>query len=191
MRMPTHFSLNIKTLSAATNAMVLSIGICKFDEENILDKGYWALDTSYQKDRHVDTDRLHWWFRQHQSNKDLISFTDIVDDGIDGSFYPPSSALKMLNMFIHKHGSIPEHPEKPANFMWMRGINFDWAILEDMSHQGTGLIFQHNALRDQRTFCDEVIQHAPHKNRHALLDAVYHAEQVQAALKLKGKTQLK
>ncbi len=184
--MTSHFSLNIKTLSAQTNAMVLSIGIIKFNEEQIIEGEQWFLDTSAQTGRHVETDRLHWWFREHESNSNISAFL------IANEFHTPRSALKLLNAFIHKHGSIPDTPDTPVNFMWMRGIQFDWAILEDMSHEyQTGLIFQHNALRDQRTFCDEVVKHEPKKNREAICDASYHAQQIQKALKLKGKHRLK
>lgn len=177
--MTSHFSLNIKTLSKQTNAMVLSIALVKFTATTIEEKLHIALDLNQQQGRDIETDRFHWWLNEYQNRPNMRPFPQ--------EKFEVRSAIRCLNNFILQHGSIPDLPNVPVNFMWCRGTQFDWAILENLSHEfSTGLIFRHNALRCQRTFCDDYVKHEPVKVREALHDAMYHANQIQQVLKIKN-----
>lgn len=180
--MTSHFSLNIKTLSAETNAVVLSIALVHFNEKEVLDEIHLGLCTEEQSkaSRHIDTKRLHWWFKEFKNNP-------IIDDM--PTYYTPRDAVMMLNNFIVENGTRPRDPHIPYNIIWTRGVQFDWAILENLSHEfKVGLPFRHNAIRDQRTFCDGHVQHRPDKFRSALYDANYHAMQVRRTLHATGQT---
>lgn len=180
--MTSHFSLNIKTLSAKTNAMVLSVAICKFDADTddfISTHFNLDLDEQAQRGRSIDTSRLHWWLKQ-------AALPDYIPFG-DTKYWPVREGLRYLNSFILEHGSIPPDPSTPVNFIWVRGTQFDWAILENLSHEfDVGLPFRHNSIRDQRTFCDDYVEHKPIKTRDAMCDAVYHAKQIQKTLGITG-----
>ena len=178
--MPSHFSLNIKTLSANINAVILSAALVRFDENQTYEKMHISLELEGQSQagRHIDTERLHWWFQQMRDPKVPAH---------PALRYDPKSAIKQINKFILDHGSIPPDAATPVNFIWMRGTQFDWAILENLSHEcGVGLPFRHNGIKDQRTFCDDRVTHAPAKTRDALCDATYHAAQIQRTLKITG-----
>lgn len=178
--MPSHFSLNIKTLSANINAVVLSAALIRFDENQTYEALHISLTLEEQSQlgRHVDTERLHWWFKQMRT----INVPDFPP-----ARYDPRSAIKQINKFILDYGSIPPNATTPVNFIWMRGTQFDWAILENLSHQiQVGLPFRHNGIRDQRTFCDKHVEHKPMKTRDAMYDALYHACQIQQTLKITG-----
>lgn len=178
--MASHFSLNIKTLSANINAVILSAALVRFDEKQTYEAMHISLtlEEQSQTGRHIDTERLHWWFQQMRSHHTLQA---------PKLRYDPKSAIKQINKFILDHGSIPPNPATPVNFIWMRGTQFDWAILENLSHAcGVGLPFRHNGIRDQRTFCEEHVKHDPAKARDALYDAIYHAGQIQKTLKITG-----
>tara|TARA_R110000772_G_scaffold2839_1_gene10325 strand:- start:35647 stop:36198 length:552 start_codon:yes stop_codon:yes gene_type:complete len=177
--MTSHFSLNIKTLSSHSNAQVLSLALVHFDEDKILNSMHLQLTLEGQstRKRHVETSRVHWWFNEYAKQDGILP--------LGGSIVDPGDAIKAINKFIVANGSVPANPETPVNFIWMRGIQFDYAILENLSHDfGVGLSFRHNALRDQRTFCDGHVDHNPIKARCALYDAMYHAFQIRKTLKI-------
>ena len=92
--MTSHFSLNIKTLSAATNAMVLSLAICRFDEQNIHEKAYWLADLNSQKGREVDSDRFHWWMHEAHGGPSFKPFSSMpqlsnAESGPETGYHPP------------------------------------------------------------------------------------------------------
>lgn len=179
--MTSHFSLNIKTLSKETNAVVLSIALAHFNEETTLNTMHLSLCTEEQSKfgRHIETERLHWWFNEFKFQGDVRP--------MPREYYPPRDAIRQLNRFIMNNGSIPPNADTAVNFIWMRGIQFDWAILENLSHQfEVGLSFRHNALRDQRTFCDDHVRHEPGKCRSAHYDAMYHAAQIRKTVHKTG-----
>jgi len=180
--MPSHFSLNLKTLCAKQTGAVLSIGIVHFNEEKII-KGMeigLTIEEQVSAGRTVNTNRLYWWFHELYAHK-----PPEYPFPRERELCPPRSALRLLNQFILDNGSIPPNPNTPANFIWCRGVNFDWTILENLSHQfDVGLPFRYNAIRDQRQFCDDHVEHMPEKRRNAEFDAIYHALNIQATLKI-------
>ena len=75
--MTKHFMIDIETLSTAVNAVVLSVGAVEFDPitGEIKRKFYYELDLSEQKQRHISSDTVQWWFKQcveNQKNIDLM-----------------------------------------------------------------------------------------------------------------------
>jgi len=183
--MPSHFSLNLKTLCAKQTGIVLSIGIVHFNETQIL-KGLeigLTLEEQAKRGRSINSERMHKWFHQMQD----LQYRDYPFPQ-QLQLCPPRSAIKLLNNFILDNGTIPSRPDEAANFVWCRGVNFDWAILENLSHQfEVGLPFRYNAIKDQRQFCDDHVEHMPDKRRNAEYDAIYNALNIQSVVKITDK----
>lgn len=182
--MPSHFSLNLKTLCAKPTGLVLSIGIVAFDENKIIKGEEIGLMVGGQAERGrtIDTDRLHWWLAEMRNQCTTYPYP------FPALRYEPRDALLRLNAFILDNGAIPDKPSVPVNFVWCRGVNFDWTILENLSHQfSVGLPFQSNAIKDQRQFCDDHVKHMPDTRRNAEYDAIYHALNIQSTVRITDK----
>ena len=179
--MPTHFSLDIETLDTATTAVVLSIGICKFNEGIIGPRKHVALDITPQamKGRTISTDTFHWWVKQ------LI---EMGNNPFPDPVLSPADALDEIKNFIHENTDLATM----ANcYMWVRGPHFDWAILDSLSRDFVSatpegplwLPVKYSHVRDQRTYCagheyepSELHDGQPHN---AVADAVHQARFIQ------------
>lgn len=146
--MPTHFSLDIETLDTATTAVVLSIGICRFDEIKTGPFLHVGLEIEEQliAGRTISDNTYHWWVEQ------LI--------GMSESPFPKErssirSALGDLNGFIY--ANTEGNPLSNA-YLWVRGPHFDWSILQSLAAPNTiaktyNIPIEYSHVRDQRTYC--------------------------------------
>lgn len=153
--MTSHFSLDIETLDTRATAVVLSIGICKFDPKGVAAVGpicHVSLEVAGQTRNHrtISSDTFYWWADQ------LVS---MEKSPFPRPFQDPASALSTVIDFIYGNSEPLEKREGETQpyqdvCIWVRGPHFDWTILDNLAGQ-VGVVWpvRFDRVRDQRTFC--------------------------------------
>ena len=125
-------SMDIETMSTRTNAVVLSIGICFFDDEReqtfdeIVESGvelfFDAEEQAEQKGRHIDPSTLEWWSQQGEKARRC---------------FQPEVTISPREL----HGLLEEKcNEQELSYNWVmkycrwftRGPHFDIAIMDSL-----------------------------------------------------------
>ena len=136
--------IDIETLSTKPNALILTIGIIRFDrfkdsiEIQDSDKLYYRIDReSCEKlNMDIDSSTVEWWSKQTEETKNEALYGD---DRVDISF-----ALKKISIFL-----------RDCTHIWSNSPNFDCIILEN-AYRKCNLKIPWNfwQLRDCRTLYD-------------------------------------
>lgn len=135
-----HISLDLETLSTASNALVLSIGAVKFDldQPGTGEEFHILLDQdeqmAYDTNRQVDASTLQWWSEQSQEARDTIWGDDTIHT-------PVIDALTQFKEFC-----------KGSEHIWGNGVSFDNVILRSLfSDFGIEFPTAYYSDRDLRT----------------------------------------
>lgn len=108
-----HVMIDIETLSQHQNAVILSIGACKFTFENgITDKFYINVDPRSCKEYglHIQQSTVDWWKQQSEEARNALKEDQ----------RPLPEALAKLNDFVGRDKN---------QFLWANGSVFDFGIL--------------------------------------------------------------
>ncbi len=109
--------LDIETLATTPDAVVMSVGVVKFDPQSgtPYNKTLWRpdIDEQTERDRHVSDSTLEWWGRQ----ADHIQEDAFSDEGR----IPVTEFMKELNRYCVGMDKI-----------WCQGPQFDMLILENL-----------------------------------------------------------
>lgn len=153
--MTAHFSLDIETLDTRATAVVLSIGICKFDPLGVDAVGpfeHVALEIGVQarNNRTISSDTFYWWAHQLAS---------MEKSPFPEPYMDVKTGLAQIIDFIYGNSEPMEvKGDQPALYqdacVWVRGPHFDWTIVENLAKQvGVEWPIHYAKVRDQRTFC--------------------------------------
>ncbi len=167
--------IDIETLDIGLNAVVLSVGLCKFDSKDYsvepYDLLYMRLDIAEQQTlgRTISDDTLEWWSKQPDKIKN-DAFSEDNRESID-SF--------LVKLYKYCKGS---------KLTWANSPAFDLTILESLYKQkGKKEPWNYWDCRDVRTikdFFDYDEKKLFSKNNHnALDDAVNQANLIRMAMK--------
>jgi len=130
--MTKHLMVDIETLDTAPTAVVLQVGWCVFDEQDILKKGQWDIDVWEQLGtRTISKQTVEWWLTQ-PTQPDLAGDTWI--------------------------GSVPfvlAEVMEECERVWSRGF-MDMKILENL-----GFEYDYWRWRDHRTMSDILVYDSP------------------------------
>jgi hypothetical protein len=115
--MATHAMIDIETLGTKPNAVILSVGVIKFDpftSNKPFNGKHWKIDVDAQTeiDREVNEDTLAWWSKQDPEIQEE-AFGETGRTNV-------TSFMKELNAWLTGCDSI-----------WCQGPQFDMVILED------------------------------------------------------------
>ena len=109
--------LDIETLATTPDAVVMSVGVVKFDPHTgtPYNKTLWRpdIDEQTERDRHVSESTLEWWAKQ----ADHIQEDAFSDEGR----IPVTEFMKELNRYCVGMDKI-----------WCQGPQFDMLILENL-----------------------------------------------------------
>lgn len=162
--------IDLETLSTRSDAVVLTIGMIKFDPYDISkepDNGDYMrvdVDSQIELGRHVDNGTLDWWSKQDAEVRDEAL-------GEDGRVSLDELSTR-LNRFI-----------VGATNIWAQGPVFDIVILEHLYRQlGKPAPWQYYQIRDSRTlFGLGIDPRLPGREaaHNALADCYYQAKGVQ------------
>ena len=112
-----HVMLDIETLATTPDAVVMSVGVVKFDPHTgtPYNKTLWRpdIDEQTERDRHVSESTLEWWAKQ----PDHIQEDAFSDEGR----IPVTEFMKELNRYCVGMEKI-----------WCQGPQFDMLILENL-----------------------------------------------------------
>lgn len=147
-------SLDIETLSTRARAVVLSVGICIFDDEEmnsfdeIVDNGIEIFfDPEEQKEagRIIDESTLKWWSEQGDEARRVLEATDTIGVRDFHTLFEQFCVERDLHQnWLHRYGT------------WVaRGPHFDMAILEDMfADFNVSTPWKYYNVRDIRTWLE-------------------------------------
>lgn len=133
--MMKHFMVDIETLSTAVNAVVLSVGAVEFDPiaGEIKRRFYGELDLSEQKQRHISSDTVQWWFKQSVENQksiDIMLKENKWKNGVEFVLHRFKEFIWGYANFLADTNSRNEGYEKIA--VWACDPDFDLAILANL-----------------------------------------------------------
>jgi len=142
----TDIMIDIETLSTATDALVLSVGVTEFKCEEleplILQQKLVVPSLSEQilLGRHIDRETQKWWSKQPASAQ---------EHWLAAGNLPIIPALIEIDMFFQEVGDDAK--------IWARGPHFDVAILQSL-YEAKGRPapwkLKFNLVRDVRTYLD-------------------------------------
>lgn len=75
MKLKTHVMLDLETVSCRPNAGILSVGACKFNSEDILERFYVEvkLSSCYELGLTSDKSTLDWWKKQSSQAREVFN----------------------------------------------------------------------------------------------------------------------
>jgi exodeoxyribonuclease VIII len=151
-----HIMIDTETLSQHKNAVIVSIGACKFSfEKGIFDEFYINIDAKDSKKHglHIDQSTIDWWMKQDKAARNAW----MVDP------QPLKFAMGELTNWIG---------DANHNF-WAHGASFDYPILES-SWEAVGMKpqWKYWNLNDSRTIMN--IAGINNKTLRSNDDTVYH-----------------
>jgi len=129
--MTVHVCFDTETLSLRANAVVLSIGICVFDDQkwqpydNIVEMGielFIDRDAQIDAGRDVSQEVLNWWSTQGEEARRVLEPAETIH---------PRDFYAHWEAFCNKHSLNMNWLTKNARF-YVRGPHFDVAIMEDL-----------------------------------------------------------
>ena len=153
--MTVHLSVDIETMSTRANAVVLSIGLCLFDDsktqsfEEIVDSGvelFFDADEQIEKyNRHVSPSTLDWWKQQGEEARRCFEPEEtITPREIHSHFEAMCDKADLHLNWFRKHGKT-----------YSRGNSFDIGITDDLfADYGVTPIWKYYNVRDIRTWLE-------------------------------------
>lgn len=129
--------IDLETLGANPNSVVLSIGAVFFDENGVYEEFYRELDAQAQIDlgRSISFDTLQWWIGQKDMFPQGCGHSVLEDD-----------LLEFFN-FCNKYEGVK---------VWGNGATFDISMMEDLIREVTAseVPWAFWNIRDVRTIVD-------------------------------------
>jgi hypothetical protein len=155
-----HIMVDIETLDTENTAVILSIGACGIQPNNLHRIFYEELNPETQENRTVSLSTQQWWKDQASKGISMPSGKTHIKD-----------ALNRFAGWIEKCEGTP--------IIWCKGTDFDVKILTDAFKQYTIPVpWKYNDVRDARTLLKLHPQITYPTNpvpHHALQDALYQA----------------
>lgn len=185
--MTTHASIDIETMSTRANAVVLSVGICFFEDtkiqpfDEIVQNGIELFfDQKIQTDsgRRIDAKTMMWWKEQGEEAQRCLNPTDVIH---------PREFYRHFESFCMKADMNMGWVQRYCKW-YVRGPTFDISIMDDLfaDHNVTPP-WKYYLVRDIRTWLDDYglednlqLRKPPQMIPHnALHDAAFDAWQMQ------------
>lgn len=158
-----HIMIDLETLSTRVDAVILSIGAVKFDENKIIDDFYAPVQKGSQPGRRIDQSTLDWWKEQSPEAFNAAFF--------DPNAMPLRNALAFLANWVDPDAKI-----------WANSPDFDCSILAHAyGDQGVPWKFYNTrCLRTMRELAPQVDKPTNTCVHDALADATAQAKHLQA-----------
>ena len=122
--------LDIETLAVTEDALVTAVGICLFNEAEVVRTDCITLDITADTEGHIDPATIRWWLTQ-----DTQVFRDMMTGTVK-----PGEALDWIDERLH------------GRQVWANGPQFDCTILRNwIFRQGGTCPWNFRDERDMRT----------------------------------------
>lgn len=127
---PRDVMIDIETLATSSNAAVIQIGACTFDEKSeflvsIDPNGYdgrCGLEEWHDKDYRIDERTVAWWEEQGEAARESLQINQVAN---------PSIALHELEKWLKSTGFQKSY-RTSGRSVWANGVQFDISILRYM-----------------------------------------------------------
>lgn len=160
-----HIMLDLETLSDKPDALVLSIGAVKFDENGVRDEYYQVIDWSDQNLKPFDISfgTVQWWFRQSPEARAEFAKKGGVE---------PLVALQEFAEFVGKNAKVWGNGSEFDNIILTHmcrayGMNPPWLFWNNRCYRTIKNLYKdvklvrsgqhHNALDDARTQAEHLV----------------------------------
>lgn len=188
--MTVHASMDIETLSTRAQAVVLSIGMCFFDDakvqtfDEIVDSGielFFDRDSQVEKGRHIMPSTIQWWNQQGEEARRVLEAEDVITPR---DFYPHFEA------FCEKSGLNSNWVKKYCKW-YIRGPHFDISITDNLFEDyNVDTPWKYFKVRDIRTWLEcnglednaKLVKPSSMVAHNALHDAAFDAYMMQQVL---------
>lgn len=169
-----HIMLDLETLGTQADAIILSIGACKFNLDGSMDDRafYAACLPESQPNRHMSYDTLRWWLGQGDEAKRVFTDPNAID------LY---TALVNFNAWFNHESDEPEY------MLWSNGADFDIPIMTHAMRQmhvekaSNWKFYLHRCFRTIKNEYPKVPKPLYEGAQHnALVDAIQQAKWLQA-----------
>lgn len=155
-----HIMVDIETLDTEPSAVILSIGACGIQPNNLHFTFYEELNPETQGERTVSLSTQQWWKDQVAKGMDMPAGKTYIQD-----------ALNRFASWVTQREGTP--------IIWCKGTDFDVKILANAFKQYTvPLPWKYHNVRDFRTLLKlhpQISHPANPIPHHALQDALYQA----------------
>lgn len=174
-----HVMVDVETLGLEANAIVLSIGACKFTLDGIYEKFYSTINPETYPGA-VDLSTIKWW----------------MDQSAAGNKAPMDGSVALPNVIGLFHKFLLSNTQDPKQLViWANGTDFDIPKLNYAYKVcGAAVPWGYSAVRDCRTlfktfpdYGDETVGEASHN---ALNDACWQATRLISIFKNMGENLL-
>lgn len=130
--MSNHVMLDLETLGLNQQAVIISIGMVLFNENDILDTFYTEVDKDSQPQRTQDPACIEWWHKQSDEAKAVLTSKNSVH---------PLVAIDRINDFLANN-----NVDITTLKVWGNGSDFDNIILSDFfdDYHAIGWHFKNN-----------------------------------------------
>ena len=168
-----HMMIDIETLDTANTAVVVQVGWCVFDAEQISKPTelFPGIQEQIDMGRTISASTLKWWMTDDSISQ--VTRERVFDPVIDTSVEDIATRLRTVL------GNGIEH-------VWSHGPHFDMAILKDLMGDN---VFHYRSPRDTRTMSMLAphIQKPPAITKHSAGDDAYaQAQWMQECFKVVG-----
>lgn len=183
-----HFSVDLETMSIASNAAIASIGIVPFDNDMVYTQEAFYVKVNWQEQEGSDimSSTVAWWMEQdEEARKEITSKHDRV-----------ILRQALINFYDYIEIQKGLRPDVDSAYFWGNGAGFDFPILENaFARESLVFPFRYNqsmcfrTLRtqmpdDTRELIDsQVAAHTYGTKHNALDDAIWQAQWLVAGAK--------
>jgi len=150
-------TIDLETLALEANAVILSVGICIFDNERLntheelVSQGiniYFDQDSQAAKGRKISQSTLEWWSEQGESAQECLN-------------NPNKIAVRDFYAVFNKlcadtgMGDTPYHPSRKKLKWYARGPHFDISKMDDLfTNFNVTSPWKYYNIRDIRTWLE-------------------------------------
>ena len=183
--MINNIMVDLETFGVGNDALVLSVGAVKFDNEGEpLEKFHMFIDPESQPERNIDFSTVIWWMSQDDEargkitqDKELQSLKDTLNNFLD--FCNSYGEVKSEDVYIWGNGNMFDNVILRDLFK-SEGIKYPAHYRNDLDMRTLKYLYEATTGQDESDYCNEYASGVQHD---ALDDSIYQAKIVAHIIK--------
>lgn len=175
--------IDLETLSAEPDALVLSLGAVVLTREGLSHELYLEFKDSAEQQRHgrrISADTVRWWSQQSEAARAVLRPSELPS--------VKSTLAQLLEFTRYVHRCAQDYRLAPKELaLWSNGADFDLVVLRGLYRafdaEPPWGFWQHRCFRTMKNLFKEVRPPERTQAHHALGDALFQAAHLQRLLK--------
>lgn len=173
--MKNHYMIDLETMGIRPTSAVVSIGIVRFNQEELLETFYTpvSLANCYELGMTFDQSTVDWWARQSVEARAAWQVENAPT---------VQEALTKMVAWMGQFGHVKQ------NAVWGNGVDFDIVLLNHMFNlieaDAPWMYYNHHCFRTMRNMFEVSVMPRQGTYHNALDDAVTQAQHLQRILKI-------